>query len=295
MHNHLFLLFPFLSAIVYTFAAMLFKNVLEKGLNIWFLNFMSNLGTFIFVVPLYFWGQKSVTAIPLLPPAIIGGLFVAGQTFSLLALKYGDVSVATPMLGTKVLMVAFFTVILLHLPVPLLLWCAAILTIFALFLLRGNDSNGEKSFLPTVLFSLLCALCFALSDIYLQKWSPQYGPDNLVFVVFVFVTILSLGFFPLFLKNKLNLSKSILIPMTISVLCIGLQTTLMAIALSRFQKATEINIVFSSRGMWSVALAWFLGNLLGNNERMLGKKIFFKRFIGSLLIIVALVLVLLKN
>jgi len=294
MHNPIYLVLPVISAIVYTFAAMLFKKVLEKGVNLWYLNFLANLGTCVFVIPLYFFGNHCGASIPILPPFIIGGLFIAGQAFSLISLKHGDVSVATPLLGTKVLMVAFFTVILLHIPVSFLLWSAAILTIFALFLLRGNDSKSKKNFLPTVIYSLLCAFCFALSDIYLQKWSPLYGPDNLVFVVFMYVTVLSIGFFPLFIKNKLLFPAPIFIPMITSVIFIGFQTTLMAIALSRFGNATAVNIVFSSRGMWSVVFTWFLGNLLGNNERLLGKRVFVKRMFGSFLILIALLLVLIK-
>ena len=38
-------------------------------------------------------------------PALIGGLFLAGQLFMLLAVERGDVSIAMPVLGIKVLIV----------------------------------------------------------------------------------------------------------------------------------------------------------------------------------------------
>ena len=38
-------------------------------------------------------------------PAIIGGLFLAGQLLTLLAVAHGDVSIAAPVLGVKVLIV----------------------------------------------------------------------------------------------------------------------------------------------------------------------------------------------
>ena len=58
-------------------------------------------------------------------PLIGGLLFLAGQVFTFLALNSGDVSVATPVLGVKIVLVALSSVLLLPDPVPLRWWIAA--------------------------------------------------------------------------------------------------------------------------------------------------------------------------
>jgi len=291
-----YLALPLAAAIIYTFAAMLFKKVLEHGANLWYINFLSNVVTCLFTVPLFIFGNHhGGSATGLVPPLIISGFFIAGQAFSLLALKCGDVSVATPLLGTKVLMVALGTVLLLHIPVPLLWWIAATFAVLALLLLRAKDEKSKCDFLPTVAYSLLCALCFAISDVYLQKWSPAYGPDRLVFMVFVIVAIFSIGFIPFFRKSRLLFAPPVSKWLFLSIVFIAIQAILVAVALSRFGNATAVNIAFASRGMWSVVLTWFLGSFIGNQEHLLGKRMFVQRLFGSALILLAIFLVMLKN
>lgn len=291
----LYLLLPLISAITYTFAAMLFKKIMENGGNIWYINFLSNIGTFILAVPFYFLSSHSAGDVDYLKPLFTSLIFIAGQTFSLLSLKYGDVSVATPLLGAKVIMVAFFTVLLLGIPVPVLWWVASVLAVIALALLRGNSEQTKKSFVPTVVFSLLCSLCFALCDIYIQKWAPAFGADRFISVMFFIIAVLSFGFIPMFRKSKMLFPSPVSWWLGISIACISVQGVAMAVALSRFGNATAINIVFSSRGMWSVLFIWWLGRFFGNDERLLGRRVFWERLIGATLILAAIVLVMVKR
>jgi drug/metabolite transporter (DMT)-like permease len=290
-----YIILPLVGAVVYTVAAMLFKKLLDNGANLWYINFLSNIVTCLFMLPVYFMGHHTNGQVPYVPGLIISFFFIAGQAFSLIALKCGDVSVATPLLGTKVLMVAFFTIVLLGIPVPLLWWIASILAVVALLLLRGQDENSKKSFVPTVVFSLLCALGFALSDIYIQKWAPVYGPDRLIFIVFIMIALMSFCFIPFFHKTKLLFNAPVSLWLALSIVCIALQSVLVAIALSRFGNATAVNIAFSSRGMWSVLFIWLFGGLIGNKEHLLGKKIFWQRLAGSALILLAIALVVIRK
>ena len=291
----LYLLFPLISAIAYTFAAMLFKKVMESGGNIWYINFLSNIGTCILAIPFFILGSHAPGQVDYLKPLFTSVIFIAGQTFSLLSLKYGDVSVATPLLGAKVIMVAFFTVMLLGIPVPVLWWVASVLAVIALALLRGNSEKSKKSFVPTVIYSLLCSVCFALCDIYIQKWAPGFGADRYISVMFFMVAALSIGFIPMFMKTRMLFSAPISWWLVASIVFISIQGITMAIALSRFGNATAMNIVFSSRGMWSVLFIWWFGKFLGNEERLLGRKVFWERLTGAVLILAAIVLVMVKG
>ena len=58
-------------------------------------------------------------------PALIGSLFLAGQLFTLLAVARGDVSIATPVLGIKLLIVPALSPLFVDDPISPMIWIAA--------------------------------------------------------------------------------------------------------------------------------------------------------------------------
>ena len=82
--------------------------------------------------------------------------------------------------------------------------------------------------------------------------------------------------------------------------CIVIGAVLMALqalgivyAVSRFGHATAINITYSTRGIWSVALVWGLGHWFGSEERDHGHRVMAFRLTGASLLLVAVLLVML--
>jgi hypothetical protein len=65
----------------------------------------------------------------------------------------------------------------------------------------------------------------------------------------------------------------------------------MGIALAFFNDPTGVNIIYSTRGMWSLALVWFAGSWFGNPERSsAGPRAMAWRFAGTSLITAAVIL-----
>jgi drug/metabolite transporter (DMT)-like permease len=291
----LYLFLPFISSIIYTFSAVIFKKILDAGVNPWFINFLSNVATCVLALPLLFVDPMPLTAMPFWQPLIAGLVFMVGQMASVLALKQGDVSVATPLLGMKVLLVAVFTVIVLCQPVSPGLWAAAFMATFAFVLLRGPRGRSRSNFLSTVLYSLLCAASFALCDILIQKWAPSCGSGKFLTLMFIIIAVASIGFIPFFRFGPLLYSSNTWKWLWWGALCIALQAIGMGIALSYFGNATATNIVFSSRGIWSVLIVWRLGAMFGNREREAGTKAMVARLAGSTLLFAAIALVIIKH
>ena len=61
-------------------------------------------------------------------------MFLWGQVFTFIAIRHGDVSIQSPMMGVKVIFVAFFSYILKPDEVPALIWIGSILAAAAIFL-----------------------------------------------------------------------------------------------------------------------------------------------------------------
>src|SRR5204862_7471301 len=96
------LVFPLVSAFIYAIAALLLKRATERGVGPWRVNFVANLITAAIFAPYWLLGGKSFSWLNLGFAATCGLTFFVGQLFTFLALSRGDVSVATPVLGTKV-------------------------------------------------------------------------------------------------------------------------------------------------------------------------------------------------
>src|SRR5204862_6168321 len=108
----------------------------------------------------------------------------------------GDVSVATPVLGIKVVLVAFFVTGVLGERVPGAVWIAAALSSVGIFLLSRGGGGGRKGgTAEALLLGVLAAASFALFDVLVQKWAPAWGAGRFLPLTMGFVALYSLPLF----------------------------------------------------------------------------------------------------
>src|SRR4051812_29275668 len=98
----LHLLFPLASSLLYVAAALSLKRAAEGLAGVWRATFVMNRTPAACFVPLLLAGPSGPGPRPVWQAAAIAALFVGGQALTMLALNRGDVSVATPVVGTKV-------------------------------------------------------------------------------------------------------------------------------------------------------------------------------------------------
>ena len=55
--------------------------------------------------------------------------------------------------------------------------------------------------------------------------------------------------------------------------------------------ATTTNVLYNSRGVWSVVLVWTVGHWFGNAERSQGRGVMLRRLAGSALLLAAIALI----
>jgi drug/metabolite transporter (DMT)-like permease len=218
-------------------------------------------------------------------------LFV-GQLSQFLALEKGDVSVAVPVFGLKVIFVAFLTPFLIGEAVGVKLWIAAFLSVLGITCLNRKDAEKPpRNLLITFMAGGIGAVAFAVFDVLVQKWGPAWGAGRLLPCIFWINAILSFG---LIFRFSAPLSR---IPgkawpwlLGGSVL-LGVQSITFVSTLAVFGKATNANIIYASRGLLSVLLVWMIGHWFQNAEQHLGPKVMRWRFVGTMLMMSAIVLV----
>ena len=126
-------------------------------------------------------------------PALVAVFYLLGQLLNFLALQRGDVSVATPVMGLKILLVAVFTTLLLTSGVSAKLWVAAALSSLSIALLNWSGGARHHHVGRTILYAGCSATMFAMFDVLVQKWSPAWGLGRFLPVMLAFVALFSIS------------------------------------------------------------------------------------------------------
>jgi drug/metabolite transporter (DMT)-like permease len=221
-------------------------------------------------------------------------LFFLGQVGTFRSLQSGDVSVATPALASKVVFVALLSLLVPgNRPDPDL-WLAVVLTMAGMILLHRGPKVSASRPLITLAWALFAALSFAAADIIVQVGAPVAGFTLFMPVMFGTVALLSL---PLLWPHILRPPQRMVAPgarrwLMVGVLVLGLQATGMASAIGLFGDATAANVVYSSRGLWSLLLLAVVARRLGITDSVFHRSTLVLRAVGCVLILGAVALVL---
>jgi drug/metabolite transporter (DMT)-like permease len=284
-------LVPLLCAVLYPLGTLLMKRALEKGADIpstLLANFWAMALVFAFVFP---FGTRPIPWDLWWQPLLIGLTSFAGQGCAIFAIVSGDLTVATPALGSKVLLVALLTELWLGLAVPLPWWIAASLSFAAVFFLQAGAPHLRRGVWRALSFSLGAAAFFAIGDVLIQKWAPRWGAFHFLPPVALATAVYSLALVPRLKAPPWRLPSGGFAWLAGGSLVLGLQSLLLTAVIGTYGQVTLVNILFSSRGLWNFALIWFLGHWFRNSERAMGAGVMGRRLIGAALMFAAIVLV----
>jgi len=285
------LLLPLVSSLLYVAAALFLKQAAERRVGVWRTAFVCNWVTALMFMALWPFGGAIPSSLSLWQPAVVALLFVAGQLFTFLALDKGDVSVTTPVLGAKVILVALFTTVLLAESLRWQLWVAALLSFAGIGLLQtGVKGSIHRPVVRTVFLALQAAASYALFDVLVMKWSPEWGMGRFLPVMLLFAGLYSFIFVPMFREPLRAVPPEARRPLFCGALFIASQGFVLITTVAKFGDATAVNVIYSARGLWSVLAVWWLGHWFGNTERQLGGAVLRRRLIGAALLSLAIVL-----
>lgn len=291
MNDALPIVLPLLAAMIYVVGALLAKRSAELGVGIWRTAFVSNfVSAALFALLLPFGG--TLHADLLWQPALVAVFYLLGQLLNFLALQHGDVSVATPVMGLKIILVAVFTTVLLTSDVSQKLWIAAGLSSLAIMLLNRTDSTPHHHVGRTILYAGSSAAMFALFDVLVQKWSPAWGLGRFLPVMLGFTALFSVAFVPFFHAPLHTVPSAAWRWLLGGCGFIGLQSVIFVSGIAHFGNAATANVIYSSRGLWSVVAVWAIGHWFSNREQHLPPSVLRWRLAGAALMMAAIALVL---
>jgi drug/metabolite transporter (DMT)-like permease len=257
------------------------KRATTAGAGVWRTTRVCNFITAAFFAPLWLLGGALPGVEWWWQPAVVALLFVLGQVLTVLALRVGDVSIATPVLGLKVILVALFVAALLREPLTGRLWIAAGLSSAGIALLHFSRPPAESRIGATILLAGMAAAAYALFDVLVQKWSPAWGAGRFLPVLMGVAAVYSL------LLRSPNREPESGNPapaapwVVAGGVCLALQAVMLVSSIAVYRHAAAANVLYSSRGLWSVLAVWLVGQQLGIREAVSGPGVLLWRLAGA--------------
>ena len=275
----------------YGLSALFSKRALELGAGTFRSLVWSNWAITLAFTPYPFLAEGPLSRTAVLGGLLLGLLFFLGQMACFLALRRGDASVVTTVMGSKSLFVALFLVLLGFQPeLPGKVWISALLAGVAVALLGWPGQNRSIP-VRSLALATFTAACFGLTDALVPQFARSADPFHLLFIMVATVGLLSLPVIPMcrgqFLQWRGPADKCLCWG---SVLVAG-QALLMSIAIGFHNVPTEANVLYASRGLWSVLFAAVIGGWIGLSEASTPRRVVLRRALGALLLIMGIWLI----
>lgn len=286
----LYLLVPLVAAVAFAVGSLVYKRAFAEGAGIAHAVILNNVALAVAFLPLFWVDSRPVPWGLVHLPAITATTFVLGHLLNVLSLRLGDVSVATPLLGAKVVMVALLGRVVFDWPVAPAQFVAAALATGGVLVMGAADWHGGRRTGLTILLALGCALCFAFTDVLIQLWAAPFGTFNFLPLLFLALAAESLVFLPFLGRASLRAPKAAWKWIGLATICSALQAILVTWSIGHWRDAAGVNVVYGTRGLWSLALVWWAGRWFGNTERAsVGRRTFALRVAGGVVILAAVV------
>ncbi len=291
MQFPLYLIIPALSAVVYTVSSLLHKRGYDSGAGTLQTFHWANLIGIPFFLPMFFVQPEALPLNELWRPALTAGLIFLGSWSTFAAVKLGDVSMVTPILGTKVVFVALGNMAIAGQQLSTALWIASALATLGIMVIGKADWKPGRAGGMAILLCLGSAFFFGLTDVLIGMWAQSHGGMTFLACIPQFIGLFSLIAVSLSPQPLLRLAPTSRRWVISGGLLLAAQGMAMGVALAFFNDTTGVNILYSTRGLWSLILVWFAGAWFANRERgNAGRITMIYRLAGTMLIFAGVVL-----
>jgi drug/metabolite transporter (DMT)-like permease len=283
-----FHMYAAIAAIGYAIAAVLSKQALARGAGVLRLSFVIN-WLFVLVFATLLGGHAG--AIPwgkLHYPIITGFLFFLGQVFTFTAIRFGDVSLQTPVMGTKAVFAVILAVLLGTEVVTLPMALAAVVSMLGIAML-GFSGNGAERVGRTLCLALLSSFFFAGSDTMVGVFAGDFGVPMFLFLAIFANALFSLGLVPFFRESLWEMPRVAWPWIIAASFGMALQALLLNYTLATYQNVAAINVIYTTRGLWSVLLGAIALKFFAAAGRVAPpRRIFMLRLAGAILMTLAI-------
>lgn len=280
---------PLAAALAFPVAALALKRATEASRDVWGLVFACDLAVALAFLPFLFPLRGPPDGSALWQPVAAGAVFCAGQAAAFKSFQ-GDLSIAIPMQGAKVLLVALLAWLALDQRLGIRFWAAAALSVAAIHFLNepGPGRGGPRSILVTSLWAGAASLAFAAFDVAVQAWSTRWGVRAFSGYAFASQAVFSLVFLALPPRRRFRWPAAQWGWVALGAGLMAFISLGLVLAIGGTGHAALVNLLFNSRCVASVVFVWAAGRWFGNREAESGRRVMARRLEGAALMLGAL-------
>lgn len=254
-------------------------------IDIWRVSFVCNVLSAIAFQSFWFTSEQPPLWLLWWQPLTVAVLYVAGQVLTLTSLAQGEISVAAPVLGLKVVFVPIFLWLLGVGLLPVNTWISCIGATIAVMLLNVSaGAPGRGRIVFSMVTAMSGAAAFALFDVCVQMWSPGWGRGAFLPIMFGMSTLLSLCLIPFFRAPLMSIPLAAWPTLLAAAFFIALQALAIVASVAFWERVAASNVIYSSRGLWSLAFVWLFGRYLQVADSGLTPRVLLFRACGALLL-----------
>lgn len=286
------LLLALATAALFAVAALLVKKASALGAGLWRTAFVANVMTVLVFQPLWLLGGEFHPGL-WWQPALAALCFAGGQFLTYLAFETGDVSLAAPVLGVKIILVAALVAWWAGEALPAPVWLGAALATVGVATLNAAGA-GRRHFRVgrTIAIAAAAAAAYAVFDVLTQLWSPRWGLGRFLPLTVTLGGLLAFVCVPRFEGPLGALPWPTWRWLLAGTAAMGVQSLGITGIIAHWGAAAPVNVVYGSRGLWSVAVVWLAGAWAGVPEHRAGPGVLRVRLAGAALMLAAISLVL---
>ncbi|MBR6389183.1 MAG: hypothetical protein IKS15_03595 [Opitutales bacterium] len=286
-------LLPIMAAAMYCLSVVLVKPATrQRALSGASILVMNNLLAGLVFAPQIFLAGKMPPLEIAWQPVLAGAFCAAGNIATFVCAERGEVSLFTPIMGVKILIVIFLAHIFIKESLPPSITLAGIVCCAAVFLM-GWRKNSLKSAGAKMTIALALSACsfYAACDVLLQKFSPNFEKEQLLGLMCAALALSVAPFLPRFFREAARApSRALGLGFMSAALMTG-EMFLMVLAITGSVGASLCNILYNTRGVMAVALVYICGSKF-ESVRELDRGDAARRLAGSLMILAAVAAVL---
>lgn len=288
------LLLPVAAAAAYCLSVLFVKASTADGkLSPTSILATTNFLMFLAFLPTLLCNWQSVNPHLLWQPLLTGIFFAIGNWATFLCSHKGEVSLMTPIMGIKILLVILFLHIIVGGETPKSLIFAGLLCCAAVFIMgySKSDTTPRGKRLWTYALAAIACISYAMCDVLFQKFSGNFDGMIILSLNNIVLAILSVPYIKTFCRNFRNANNKTLLLGAFSAILMTAEAVLMVIAIIGEVGAGLCNILYNTRGIMSVLLILAAGHI-NPSLRELNKASTLRRLTGSAMIMLAVYTVL---
>lgn len=288
------LLLPLMASLLFVSGLILIKRASVDGVSPVTTLFCTNIASSVAFSFLWVLGGEPINWQLIYQPAVIALLFILGLVFTFLAIERGDVSLATPIFGVKVVIVAILLTLTGEQALPLEVWYAAALATLGIALIQWTGRGEMHHVLFTILLALSAATSYATFDVLVQGWAPKWGAGRFLPIVYWIVGLASLLILP-WVDFTMFRNRKVRNTLIAGSILVAMQAICIVVAVGVFGDAARVNVVYALRGLWGVLLAWIVAKIWGGAESEHSRSVMLTRAVGASVLTLAVILAILAG